>query len=227
MNQLKHLAIILDGNRRWAKENGLAGLEGHKKGYDNVEKIGLDAFNKGVKYLTVFAFSTENWKRSKKEVTYLMNLLFNALTIDLKFYLKHEIIVKVIGRVGGLSKKLQDAIVDAEEKTKNGKKGQLNLCINYGGRAEIIDAVKELVLNNVPLEDVDEKKISELLWTSGIPDPDLIVRTSGEHRLSGFLTWQGVYSEIKFINKYWPDFSPQDVDDCISDFAERKRRFGS
>ena len=202
MNQLKHLAIILDGNRRWAKENGLAGLEGHKKGYDNVEKIGLDAFNKGVKYLTVFAFSTENWKRSKKEVTYLMNLLFNALTIDLKFYVKHEIIVKVIGRVGGLSKKLQDAIVDAEEKTKNGKKGQLNLCINYGGRAEIIDAVKELVLNNVPLEDVDEKKISELLWTSGIPDPDLIVRTSGEHRLSGFLTWQGVYSEIKFINKY-------------------------
>ena len=227
MNQLKHLAIILDGNRRWAKENGLAGLEGHKKGYDNVEKIGLDAFNKGIKYLTVFAFSTENWKRSKKEVTYLMNLLFNALTIDLKFYLKHEIIVKVIGRVGGLSKKLQDAIVDAEEKTKNGKKGQLNLCINYGGRAEIVDAVKELVLNNVPLEYVDEKKISELLWTSGIPDPDLIVRTSGEHRLSGFLTWQGVYSEIKFINKYWPDFSPQDVDDCISDFAERKRRFGS
>lgn len=227
MSKLKHLAIILDGNRRWAKENGVTGFQGHKKGYDNVEKIGLDAFNKGVEYLTVFAFSTENWKRSKKEVTYLMNLLLNALTVDLSFYLKHKIKVKVIGRVSGLSKKIQDAIIDAEEKTKNGKKGQLNLCINYGGRAEIVDAVKELISNNVPPEDIDEKKISESLWMHDIPDPDLIIRTSGEKRLSGFLTWQSVYSEIKFINKYWPDFSSQDVDDCISDFEQRQRRFGS
>ncbi len=223
---MKHLAIILDGNRRWARERSLPTLEGHRKGYDNVKTIGLAALERGVEFLTVFAFSTENWKRSKEEVGYLMDLLHLALTKEVDFFVKHDIRLKVIGSRAELSDKLQKAIVKAEERTAGGSKGQINMCINYGGRREILEAVKKLVREGVAPENVTEELISNSVWMARIPDPDLIIRTSGEQRVSGFLTWSGVYSELKFTDTYWPDFSEEELDKILEEFKTRGRRFG-
>ncbi len=223
---MKHLAIILDGNRRWARERNLPTFEGHRKGYDNVKTIGLAALKRGVEFLTVFAFSTENWKRSKKEVGYLMVLLHLALTKEVGFFLEHDIRLKIIGERNGLSKKLQKAADDAEKRTAGGTKGQINLCINYGGRLEILEGIRELVRQGVDVDSIDEELFSRSIWTDGIPDPDLIIRTSGEQRLSGFLTWSGVYSELKFSDTYWPDFSVEELEECLEEFEGRSRRFG-
>lgn len=223
---MKHLAIILDGNRRWAREHNLPTLEGHRRGYENVKTIGLAALERGIQFLSVFAFSTENWKRSKEEVGYLMDLLLLALTKELNFFQGHGVRLKVVGDRSGLSKKLQSACTKAEEKTANGTKGQINLCVNYGGRAEILEGVRELVRKGVDPETIDEEIFSGVLWTDKIPDPDLIIRTSGEQRLSGFLTWSGVYSELKFVHTYWPDFSVKELDECLVEFEKRNRRFG-
>jgi undecaprenyl diphosphate synthase len=220
---MNHLAIILDGNRRWARERSLPTFEGHRRGYDNVKTIGLAALERGVEFFTVFAFSTENWKRSEEEVGYLMDLLVRALTKDLDFFLENGVRLKVIGRRNGLSQKVLKAIDQAEEKTADGRRGQINLCINYGGRAEIIDGVKQLIKSG---DEVTEENLTRAVWTHGIPDPDMIVRTSGEHRLSGFLTWSGVYSELKIVDSYWPDFSVDDLKECLSEYEERQRRFG-
>lgn len=224
MNKLKHLAIILDGNRRWAKDHKLTGIQGHTKGYENVKKIGLAALDRDVEYFSVYAFSTENWSRAPKEVEYLMNLLMKALTEELDFYLENDVRLKIVGRMEGFSEKMKSAIVVAEETTKDGKRGQFNLCVNYGGRAEIVDAVKKMIEEGVNA--IDEDMFKSFMCSHDIPDPDLIVRTSGEKRLSGFLTWSGVYSELKFIDKHWPDFSVVDLDECIEDFQNRQRRFG-
>ncbi len=223
---LKHLAIILDGNRRWAKARGLPTFEGHRRGYDKVKTIGLAALERGVKFFTVFAFSTENWKRSTEEVAYLMDLIHLALTSEMDFYMKHDIRLRVIGRRAELSDRLVKAIDEAEAKTAGNIAGQVNLCINYGGRAEIVEAVKLLAADGVSADEVTEELIASKLWTRGIPDPDLIIRTSGEQRLSGFLTWSGVYSELLFIDKHWPDFDPSDLDAAIAEFDRRGRRFG-
>jgi undecaprenyl diphosphate synthase len=220
---MKHLAIIIDGNRRWARERGLPTLEGHRKGYENVKTIGLAAFERGVEFFTVYAFSTENWKRTKEEVGYLMELLLQALTKDLGFFLEHNARLKVIGQREGLSQKILAAIDVAEEKTAHGTQGQINLCINYGGRAEIIEGMNTLIKHG---QEVTEEQLSSAIWMKDIPDPDMIIRTSGEQRLSGFLTWSGVYSELKFLEKNWPDFSEKDLDDCLEDFNQRQRRFG-
>ncbi|MEK7105199.1 MAG: polyprenyl diphosphate synthase [Patescibacteria group bacterium] len=223
---LEHLAIILDGNRRWAKGKGLPTLEGHRRGYDNVKTIGLAALERGVKHFSVFAFSTENWKRSKEEVGYLMDLLHFALTSEVDFYMKHNVRLKVIGRREGLSDKLCQAIDEAEQKTANNTAGQINLCINYGGRAEIVDAVKQLVAEGVSADNITEELITSKTWMHDIPEPDLIIRTSGEQRLSGFLTWSGVYSELLFLEKHWPDFMVEDLEAAIAEFGDRERRFG-
>jgi len=223
---MRHLAIILDGNRRWAKAQGLPAFEGHRRGYDQVKEIGLAALERGIEHLTVFAFSTENWKRSQEEVGYLMDLLLKALTNDLAFYMEHRVRLRVIGRRVGLSDKIQKAIRVAEEKTAANTAGQINLCINYGGRAELVDAVKEIIAEGKSPDQITEELISEKIWMQGIPDPDLIIRTSGEQRTSGFLTWSGTYSEILFVKKTWPDFSVADLDAALADYNSRDRRFG-
>ena len=223
---LKHLAIILDGNRRWAKSKGLPTLEGHRRGYDNVKTIGLAALKRGVEQFTVFAFSTENWKRSSEEVAYLMDLLELALTKEVDFYMKHNVRLNVIGRREGLSEKLIAAIGAAQSKTAGNTAGQINLCINYGGRAEIVDAVKALIVEGRAAEEITEESIGAKIWMAGIPDPDFIIRTSGEQRLSGFLTWSGVYSELLFVEKHWPEFDEADLDAAIVEYENRQRRFG-
>ncbi|KKW33466.1 MAG: Isoprenyl transferase [Candidatus Uhrbacteria bacterium GW2011_GWA2_52_8d] len=223
---MRHLAIILDGNRRWAREQGLSTFDGHRRGHENVKTIGLSALERGVEYFSVFAFSTENWKRTEEEVGYIMELLLLALTKELDFFLEHNVRVRVVGHRVGLSKRIQEAIGTAEQRTAGGTRGQINLCLNYGGRAEIVEGVKKLLEEGHAAEVIDETRVGESLWTAGIPDPDMIVRTGGEQRLSGFLTWSGVYSELKFVDKYWPDFSVEDLDECLKDFEQRQRRFG-
>jgi len=217
----------MDGNRRWAKEKGLPALEGHRRGYNKLKEVGKWCIRKGVKILTLWAFSTENWNRSKKEVDYLMRLFMNALSNrEIGELHKEGIKLQVIGQKERLEKPLQEAIRKAEEKTKNNKKGILNLAISYGGRAEIMEVIKKIIKNKISAEKITEKIIDENLWTVGLPDPDLIIRTSGELRTSGFLIWQAAYSELYFSPKYWPDFTEKDLDAVLADYAHRQRRFG-
>lgn len=223
---IKHLAIILDGNRRWAKEQGLPAFEGHRRGYENLKDIGLACLQRGIDQLTVFAFSTENWKRGQEEVGFLMGLLLNALTKELDYYMKHNVRLRIVGSRDGLSEALVKAIDEAETKTSGNARGQINICVNYGGRAELVDAVKRIVASGVPAEGITEELVSANVWMNGIPDPDLILRTSGEQRLSGFLTWSGVYSELMFVDTYWPAFTVEHLDAAIVEFASRERRFG-
>jgi undecaprenyl diphosphate synthase len=223
---MNHLAVIIDGNRRWAKANGLPAFEGHRRGYENVKTIARAAFKRGLSHFTVFAFSTENWKRAADEVAHLMALLMTAFTTDLPFFAKEHIRLRIIGRREGLSEELIRTIDAAERETAGNAGGQLNICFNYGGRAEITDAVRALVAEGIRPADVTEEKIASKLWTEGIPDPDLILRTSGERRLSNFLTWEGTYSELLFVEKHWPEFSEADLDAAIADFASRARRYG-
>ncbi len=223
----KHLAIIPDGNRRWANAHGLPSLEGHRKGYDLFKEVGDWALARGVEYLSFWGFSTENWKRSKEEVGYLMDLILHALTKEADVYHKKNVRLKVIGRKEQLSPALQDAIRVMEEKTKNNTRGQVNLCINYGGRAEMVQAVQKIMASGVSREAVTEEMISESLWTAGVPEPDLVIRTGGEKRLSGFQPWQTIYSEWAFEEMYWPDFSEADFDRVLADYAERERRYGA
>ncbi len=222
----------MDGNRRWAKARGLSSLEGHLAGYELVKKLGPWCLARGVKVLTCYAFSTENWKRAKDEVGYLMDLLMSAITRDLDILTRDNIRLKVIGRRADLSDKIKKAIEAAEDKTKNNSAGILQLAISYGGRDEIARAASKAVLAGGPeLAEgreavLTEEMISQHLDTAGVPDPDLIIRTSGEQRLSGFLLWQAAYSELLFLEKPWPDFSEADLNAAISWYADRERRYG-
>jgi len=225
-NVPKHIAIIMDGNRRWAREKGFPTLEGHRKGYSMVKKVAQWCLDRNIKILTVFAFSTENWNRSKKEVSYLMNLLKYGLRNDVSIFNKKNIRLNVLGRIEELPKGLQKEIKRAVEKTKNNTKAVLNLAINYGGRAEIMDAIKRIIKKGLLAAKITESLIAQNLYTRSMPDPDLIIRTSGEIRTSGFLTWQGVYSELYFCKTYWPDFSEADLDKVIAEYQKRQRRFG-
>jgi undecaprenyl diphosphate synthase len=233
MDNLKHIGFIMDGNRRWAREKGLPTLEGHRAGYDLVKKIGPWCLARGVKFVTLFAFSTENWKRTQDEVGYLMDLLMSAVTRDLEFFMKDNFRLKVIGRRSDLSEKLQQAIAEAEEKTRNNTAGTMQLAISYGGRDEIVRAAQKAAISfchsresGNPETAITEEAISNHLDTDGIPDPDLIIRTSGEQRLSGFLLWQSAYSELLFLEKHWPDFNESDLDAAIDWYANRERRYG-
>lgn len=227
----EHIAIIMDGNRRWAKANGKPVALGHKEGAKTLEKIVRYANNIGLKYITVYAFSTENWKRSKEEVEALMLLLQNYIEDYSKRADSENIRVKFLGDTTALSKRLQKGIHDCIERTKNNTGVTFNIALNYGGRAEILKAVKEIAKDvedkNLNIDDIDEQCISERLYTKGEPDPDLLIRTSGEIRLSNFLPWQLVYSEFLFVEKNWPDFTEEDLDDAIVEYQKRTRKFGA
>ena len=216
----------MDGNRRWAKDNNLPAFEGHRHGYDKMKDAGDWCIKRGIKTLTVYAFSTENWNRAEEEVSYLMDLLHLGLTKEISQFMERGIRLKIIGSRGRLSDKLVKAIDEAEEFTKNNDKGTLNIALNYGGRLEIVEAVKKVLAGGVDPKDIDEKIISDNIWTAGQADPDLIIRTSGEQRLSNFLTWQSVYSELLFVKSPWPAFSEKDLDEAIEEFERRTRRFG-
>jgi undecaprenyl diphosphate synthase len=223
MNIPNHIGIILDGNRRWAKEKGLPFFEGHKNGLETAKKIINRCQERGIKTLTLFVFSTENWKRSQEEVNFLMNLLQRAFVNDFKEYIDKGIRIRVIGQKERLSPEIQKKITEIEELSKNNNKMVLNLALSYGGRAEIIEAVKNIIRKKINPEEINEEIIKENLWTS---DVDLVIRTGKEQRISNFLIWQTAYSELYFCPKYWPDFTEQDLDEALMDYSNRQRRFG-
>ena len=225
----EHVAIIMDGNRRWAKKNNLNTPQGHKEGAENLKRIAKFANKIGIKYLTVYAFSTENWKRSQEEVGAIMKLLKFYL-LDFFNWSDENIKINVLGRIAELPKDLQDQIHKIEEKTKNNTGLVLNICFNYGGRDEIVTATKNIaqkVLDGeLKIEDINEKLFSNYLYTANQPDPDLLIRTSGEERISNFLPWQISYSEFVFTDKFWPEYNEQDFLNSIQIYQKRIRRFG-
>ncbi len=222
----RHVAIIMDGNRRWARKHGKPTLEGHRVGYQTLKKIGDAALERGVKILSVWAFSTDNWKRAKREVTFLMGLLEWVLKEEIAEFHRKDVKLLVTGRIHELSARLQNLIADAMNLTRENTHGILNVLLNYGGREEIVDAVRAIVRAKPEAESVDERLIEKHLYRSELPDPDLIIRTSGEQRLSGFMPWQLAYSELVFVDKLWPDFTPKDLDAALEEFRRRERRFG-
>lgn len=222
----EHIAIILDGNRRWARAQGKPTFFGHERGFSNLKKIANHAYSRGVKILTVYAFSTENWKRSIEEVSYLMDLFRLLVNREINTLHKKGVKLNIFGDVSAFDKDLQQGIKKALIKTKNNKKGILNICLNYGGREEIILAIKKIVKAKIKAEKINSKILAKYLYSKNLPDPDLIIRTSGEQRLSGFLTWQSVYSELYFTKKHWPEFNNDDLDKAIKEFNKRQRRFG-
>ncbi|MBX4200776.1 di-trans,poly-cis-decaprenylcistransferase [Candidatus Parcubacteria bacterium] len=229
MNIPRHIVLFPDGNRRWAKANGLASLEGHKMGYEKLKALCYWCEKSGVKTLTAFGFSTENWNRSPEEVAYLMRLLEDAL-IEFrndKEWAEKEVRVRVIGQRERLPKSLQKAVEDIESFTKNNDKLFLNLAISYGGKWDILQAVKKMIEEKVPVENIDEDMFAGYLSTAGLDMPDLIIRAGGEMRLSNFVLWQAAYAELYFSPKLWPDFSEEDFNVAMAEFDRRQRRFGS
>lgn len=227
---LKHIAIIMDGNRRWAKEKNLPSAMGHKKGVDSLKSI-LKACNEfGIKYLTVYAFSTENWNRKPEEVNFLMDLLAATLTKELKELHENNVVINFIGDLTQLSKSLQNVLSNAVEKTKENNGVNLQIAFNYGSRNELVHAFKSLAdkikSGEVSPQDINEELISAELYTSDIPDPDLLIRTGGEMRISNYLLWQIAYSEIYVTEQYWPDFDKTSLQKAINEFANRQRRYG-
>jgi undecaprenyl diphosphate synthase len=223
MNLLNHVAIIMDGNGRWGLKNKNSRNKGHKAGLVTVEKIINETINQKIEFLTLYAFSTENWKRPQKEITYLFNLLENFLSQKIEKLNKQDIKLKIIG-VKNFSSKLNKLLHLSEKKTKNNKKLQINLAINYGSKIELINAIKNLRKNN---EITNEKNLSKYLQTKNIPDPDILIRTGNTKRLSNFLLWQIAYSEIFFEKKLWPDFNEKDYIKIIKNFKNIKRNFGN
>ena len=223
MNPLKHVAIIMDGNGRWGLKYKKSRNAGHKAGLSSVEKIIKETINQKIKYLTLYAFSTENWKRPKKEIKYLFNLLENFLNNRVDELNKQNIKLKIIG-IKKFSKKLNDLINKAEKKTQKNNKLQINLALNYGSKTELINAFKKIIKNKLK---INEKNLSNYLQTKNIPDPDLLIRTGNTKRLSNFLLWQLAYTEIFFEKKLWPAFNEKDYNKIIKEFKNIKRNFGN
>lgn len=221
-----HLGLILDGNRRWAKSMGIKQLEGHRKGYENLKTIGIAALERGVQYVSAYVFSTENWSRSKEEVDYLMKLLIWVAKNEVNDLHKRGIRLRMAGTRDRLGEDVIKAVEAAEEKTKDNKNGTLVLCLNYGGHQEIVDAVNKIVAQK-PTTPITAKMFEDYLYTPGVPPIDLLVRTSGEHRLSNFQLWRAAYSELLFVDKAWPDFSVEDLEAALAEYAQRNRRFGA
>ena len=223
---LKHIAIIMDGNRRWAKEHNLPSAMGHKKGVESL-KATLKACHKfGVRYLTVYAFSTENWNRKQEEVDFLMELLANTIKNEMQELHENGVVINFIGDLSKLNPKLQEILYNAMEYTKNNTGVHLQIAFNYGARDEIVNAVKDIVKKGICVEDITADLISKKLYTSDIPDPDLLIRTGGEMRVSNYLLWQIAYSEIYITKQYWPEFNEQSLSDAIFEFGNRQRRYG-
>jgi undecaprenyl diphosphate synthase len=221
-----HIAIIMDGNGRWARKRGLPRIEGHRRGAISLKETVKACVEFGVKYLTVYAFSTENWKRPKEEVSFLMNILSMTIDREVDELDRNGIKLRFFGRTSMLPEKLQKKIISAEEKTAENEKLNLNIMLSYGGRAEITDAVKTIVKNHVKSDRIDEGTISRSLYTAGIPDPDLLIRTAGEMRVSNFMLWQIAYAEIWVTDVLWPDFRKKHLLEAINDYTERVRKFG-
>jgi len=223
-----HIVLFPDGNRRWAKNRGLPSLKGHWRGYKNLIDFCYWCKDRGVKILTAFGFSTENWKRSEKEVNYLMKLFEKGLSDKgyLKKAEKEKVRIKIIGQKERLPKSLQKVIKKVESFTENNRNFQLNLAVSYGGKWDILQAVQKIIREKIPVENIDENLFARFLSTAELPDPDLVIRAGGEKRLSNFLLWQAAYSELYFSKKLWPDFTEKDLDDAIDDYSQRQRRFG-
>ncbi|MDD2478340.1 MAG: isoprenyl transferase [Victivallaceae bacterium] len=228
--KVNHIAIIMDGNGRWAKERGLPHIEGHRQGAEAVKKIIEASKDFGIKYLTLYAFSTENWKRSKEEVDGLMDILLNFLDTNLQVFIDNKIRLLTIGRLWQLPQTVRENLAEAVRLTADNDEGTVVLAISYGGRAEIIDTAKKLaqkaVSGEINVEDIDEKLFAQNLYAPDIPDPDLMIRTSGELRISNFLLWQLSYSEFYVTDIYWPDFDKNELSKALDSFYKRERRFG-
>lgn len=221
-----HVAIILDGNGRWAQKRNMPRTFGHKNGAENVVDIAIHAKKRGVKYLTLYAFSTENWKRPKKEVDYLMKLLIKFVNDKIDQLMEEDCKLNFLGDLSAIPDQTRKAVELALDRTKDNKSLFINIALNYGGRDELVHAFKNIVNDGYKAEDIDEKLISENLYTKDIPDPDLLIRPGGELRISNFLIYQIAYSELYFTDKLWPDFSYEDFDKAIEEYSRRNRRFG-
>ena len=222
----RHVAIIMDGNGRWAKARGLPRTEGHRQGTENLRRILRACVEFGVEILTIYAFSTENWKRPRAEVRVLMNILEMVIDRELRELHDNGVQIRHIGELKGIDPLLQRKIRHACEFTRDNSKLILNVAFNYGGRDEIVHAVRRIVADGVPPEEIDEALLSRYMYTGSLPDPDLIIRTSGEIRFSNFLVWQGAYSEFYFTPVYWPDFDKEELRKALVEYNRRTRRFG-
>ncbi|GBD14377.1 Ditrans,polycis-undecaprenyl-diphosphate synthase ((2E,6E)-farnesyl-diphosphate specific) [bacterium HR25] len=222
----RHVAIIMDGNGRWARERGLPRLAGHRAGTENLRRVIQRFADYGVRYLTLFAFSTENWQRPKREVQGLMRILGQVIRREVQHLHENGVRLLHIGSLEGLPPRLQRQVQEAIELTKENDRLTLVIAFNYGGRAEILEAIRQLLAKGIPPDDLSEELFAEHLYTADIPDPDLIIRTGGEMRISNFLLWQAAYAEFYSTSVYWPDFSEEDIDAALLAYSRRKRRFG-
>jgi undecaprenyl diphosphate synthase len=223
----QHVAIIMDGNGRWAKQRGLPRLAGHGQGVNTAQKV-VEIFTEyRVPYLTLYAFSTENWSRPKREIYGIFRILEDKLDEGIKYAQKNDIRIRHLGKPDGLPLRLQERVKQALELTQNNRRMSVSLAFNYGGRDEIIEAARNLILRRISPQDIDEKLFSQCLYTAGVPDPDLIIRTGGEMRLSNFLIWQSAYAEVYFTPVLWPDFGKKEIDKALAAYSQRQRRFGS
>jgi undecaprenyl diphosphate synthase len=222
----RHVAIIMDGNRRWARARGITDFEGHAAGVETVRSLLQHAVRRGVPMLTLYAFSRENWARSDDEVAGLFDLLASAIASETDELAAQGVRVRLLGRLEELPADTREAIEGALGRTAEGTRLQLNVAWNYAGRTELVDAFRRLAAEGVTPDQVDERSISEALYTSGLPDPDLVIRTGGEQRISNFLIWQSAYAELWFTDCLWPDFGPDTFDESLLEFARRTRRFG-
>ncbi len=229
-NLCEHIAIIMDGNGRWAKKRGMPRTFGHKKGAENVVNITRAMKESGVKYLTLYAFSTENWQRSEEEVSALMNLLKEYLNKEFREIMENDVRLLFIGEKEMLAQDIQQKIAELEEKSKDNKSLTLCVALSYGSRQEIVNAVKSIAKDvetgNAKIDDISIDLISKRLYTKDIPDPDILIRTSGEQRISNYLLWQLAYTELFFTNTLWPDFGKEELLDIIQQFNNRERRYG-
>jgi undecaprenyl diphosphate synthase len=221
-----HVGLIIDGNRRWALERNLPSFDGHLQGYKKIKLAPKWFFDRGVKFLSIYAFSTENWNRAPEEVNYLMKLIKLALEEEIVVALEQGFKILISGRIDELPGDLPETCREAMAQTATNKVGILNFCINYGGRPEIVDAIQKMIRNNLQEEQIHEGMIKKYFYQSEIPDVDLVVRTSGESRMSGFLLWQAAYAELIFLKKFWPDFEESDVENLLLEYKDRDRRFG-
>lgn len=223
----EHLGLILDGNRRWAREHGYPIIEGHRRGYYSLKRVVKSAIKEGVKYISAYVFSSENWNRSSDEVSQLMKLTLWVLKHEVKEFHRENIRLRVVGSKLKLGTALVKAIHEAEELTKDNDRGTLLLCLDYGGQQEIVEATKRIAAAGYKPEEITSELISQFLYAPDVPPIDLIIRTSGEQRLSNFMLWESAYSELLFSKVYWPDFSEIDLHQAIEQYAIRHRRFGS
>ncbi len=222
-----HVALIMDGNGRWAKERGLPRAAGHRAGTENIRRI-IERFSEhGVRYLTLYAFSTENWNRPKLEVQALMRLLSRFIKRETDNFVVKGVQLRLLGHIETLPGPLQKQVREAIERTRGGTEMQLNLCFSYGGRDDIVVAVRKIVESGLDPARIDEATIAANLYTAGAPDPGLLIRTAGELRISNFLLWQAAYAELYFTSTYWPDFGREDIDMALADYGRRKRKFGA